>query len=277
MKVELYHTYHTPYIDIELSDEILGFINELVATRTPAEIYQSLQDSKIPGAQRTVQHQVYYQWQQANRKNWRRDDDQVVSAIRLLEELGDKYSHEVFTTANLRALAIYIHASISNLAQNTKEIAIDATFGTNNAGMDLFAVLAEFDGTGTPLAYLFVQKLAPAEAGAMTQVLVKFMEKIRFLGLEPSFVGCDKDKSEINAIQEVWPSAKVQLCFWHAKRAIRAKLHDSTKTESQKHYFPSEAKKLVPSLEICWGSHPTNRFDRQHRYVLIAIVLSDKN
>ena len=56
MKVELYHTYHTPYIDIELSDEILGFINELVATRTPAEIYQSLQDSNIPGAQRTFQH-----------------------------------------------------------------------------------------------------------------------------------------------------------------------------------------------------------------------------
>ncbi|KAI0990844.1 hypothetical protein K3495_g17343 [Podosphaera aphanis] len=143
--------------------------------------------------------------------------------------------------------------------------------------MDLFAVLAEFDGTGTPLAYLFVQKLAPTEAGEMTQVLVRFMEKIRFLGLDPSFVGCDKDKSEINAIQEVWPSAKVQLCFWHAKRAIRAKLHDSTKTESQKHYFPCDAKKLVPSLEICWGSHPTKRFDREHRYVLIAIVLSDKN
>ncbi|KAI0997184.1 hypothetical protein K3495_g11001 [Podosphaera aphanis] len=227
MKVELYHTYHTPYIDIELSDEILGFINGLVATRTPAEIYQSLQDSNIPGAQRTIQHQV-------------------VSETRLLEELGDKYNHEGFTTANLRALAIYIHASISNLAQNTKEIAIDVTFGTNNAGMDLFAVLAEFDGTGTPLVYLFVQKLAPTEAGAMTQVLVRFMEKIRFLGLDPSFVGCDKDKFEINAIQEVWPSAKVQLCFWHAKRAIRAKLHDSTKTESQKHYFPSEAKKLVP-------------------------------
>ncbi|KAI0995204.1 hypothetical protein K3495_g12978 [Podosphaera aphanis] len=142
MKVELYHTYHTLYIDIELSDEIIGFINVLVATRTPAEIYQSLQDSNIPAAQRTVQHQVYYQWQQANRKNWRRDNDQVVSAAHLLEELGDKYSHEVFTTANLRALTIYIHASISNHAQNTKEIAIDAKFGTNNAGMDLFAVLA---------------------------------------------------------------------------------------------------------------------------------------
>ncbi|KAI0996088.1 hypothetical protein K3495_g12092 [Podosphaera aphanis] len=249
MKVELYHTYHTPYIDIELSDEILGFINELVATRTPAEIYQSPQDSNIPGAQRTVQHQV-------------------VSATRLLEELGDKYSHEVFTTANLRALAIYIHASISNLAQNTKEIAIDATFGTNNAGMDLFAVLAEFDGTGTPLAYLFIQKIAPTKAGAMTQVFVRFMEKMLFGGLDPSFIGCDKDKSEINAIQEVWPSAKVQLCFWHAKRATRAKLHDSTKTESQKHYFPSEAKKLVPSLEIFWGSHLTNRFNREHRHIV---------
>ncbi|KAI1001861.1 hypothetical protein K3495_g6344 [Podosphaera aphanis] len=131
---------------------------------------------------------IYYQRQQANRKNWRRDNDQVVSAIRLFEELGHKYSHEAFTTANLRALAIYIHASIPNLAQNTKEIAIDATFGTNNTLMDFFDVLAEFDGTGTPLTYLFVQKLVPAEAGPMTQVLVRFMEKIRFLGLDPSFV-----------------------------------------------------------------------------------------
>ncbi|KAI1007157.1 hypothetical protein K3495_g1059 [Podosphaera aphanis] len=216
MKVELYHTYHTPYIDIELSDEIIGFINELVATRTPAGIYQSPKDSKIPGAQSTVQHQV-------------------VSATRLLEELGDKYSHEVFTTANLRALATYIHASISNLAQNTKEIAIDATFGTNNAGMDLFALLAEFDGTGTPLAYLFVQKLAPTEAGAMTQVLVRFMEKIRFLGLDPSFVGCDKDKSEINAIQELVLRPEFQASFSNLSEdngEVSAFEFDSDETET---------------------------------------------
>ena len=53
----------------------------------------------------------------------------------------------------------------------TKEVAIDATFGKNNAGMDLYAVLAELDGTGVPLAYLFVEKdnsTGPAPAGTMT-------------------------------------------------------------------------------------------------------------
>jgi hypothetical protein len=32
---------------------------------------------------------------------------------------------------------------------------MDSTFGTNNAGMDMFAVLAEAEGTGVPLAYYF--------------------------------------------------------------------------------------------------------------------------
>jgi hypothetical protein len=34
---------------------------------------------------------------------------------------------------------------------------MDATYGTNNAGVELFAVLAEVDGTGVPLAYCLVE------------------------------------------------------------------------------------------------------------------------
>lgn len=42
-----------------------------------------------------------------------------------------------------------------------QELVMDATYGTNSAGMDLFAVLAELDGTGVPLCYMFVQKGDP--------------------------------------------------------------------------------------------------------------------
>ena len=151
----------------------------------------------------------------------------------------------------------------------TKEVAIDATFVTNNAGMDLYAVLAELYGTGVPLAYRFVEKdnsTGPPPAETMTQIIHQSLRPLRQSGLFPSFVGCDKDKSELNAIQQVWPSAKVQLCYWHAKRAIQMKLKDPGRANSLAHYTPEEAQALVPSLEICWGSHPTRRSSKKHRY-----------
>lgn len=40
-------------------------------------------------------------------------------------------------------------------------------------------------------------------------------------GSSPVYFEYEKDYSEINAIHQVWLSADVQLCFWHAKRAIQ--------------------------------------------------------
>ncbi|GES87623.1 hypothetical protein GLOIN_2v1808840 [Rhizophagus clarus] len=36
-----------------------------------------------------------------------------------------------------------------------------------------------------------------------------------------------KDYSQINAAQIIWPSVKIQICLWHAKRAIKKKLADN--------------------------------------------------
>lgn len=180
----------------------------------------------------------------------------------LLEKLGDSYRCEIFHEENINALAIYINASIDALKRTTAEVAIDATYGTNNAGMDLYAVLAELDGTGVPMAYLFVKKdrlTGTAPTGAITQILVKFLRPLQERIIAPLFVGCDKDRSEINAIEQVWPLARIQLCYWHAKRAIKLKLKDYSKTNPLAHYRPGEAQSLVPDLEICWGSHPTRR------------------
>jgi hypothetical protein len=138
--------------------------------------------------------------------------------------------------------------------------------------MDLFAVLAELDGTGVPLAYLFVETLASEDgvkhmdAGAVTHLLDQFLRPLKVSGFDPTFFGCDKDRSEIAAIQQVWPNTTIQLCYWHAKRAIQAKLKDSKKTNTQNHYFPAEAQKLISSIEICWGSLPVRRPDGIHRY-----------
>ena len=146
---------------------------------------------------------------------------------------------------------------------------MDATFGTNNAGMDLFAILAELDGTGIPLAYCFVQTISVEDTrhsgpGALTAILDQFLRVLKSEGLDPAFFGVDKDFSEIAAVKQVFPSAEVQLCFWHAKRAIQQKMRDASKTKTQAKYFPAEAQAIVPSLEICWGSMPTRRPQGDH-------------
>ena len=90
------------------------------------------------------------------------------------------------------ALAFYISDSVNTLSR-AKELAIDVTFGTNNTGMDLFAVLAEVDGTGIPLAYGFMdvfkdnsQGVRQVEPGATTNLLDQFLQPLCEAGFNPT-------------------------------------------------------------------------------------------
>ena len=270
LAIILRHTYHTPYVDHQLSPAVLEFIQARNALSTPAEIYRELQAARPLGWESATSQQVYYQWQQSNSNIWRRNADPFVSAQDLLSERSECASSTYFS-ANMRAIAFYISDSIDVLASRTKELVMDATFGTNSAGMTLFAVLAEVDGTGVPLAYCFMETfednsrgVRQAEPGATTALLDQFLRPLQASGCDPTFFGTDKDFSEIGAIQQVWPNTTIQLCYWHARRAIRAKLASTHQTKSE--YKPLEAHALIPDLEICWGSMPTNRPNGDHRY-----------
>ncbi|KAA8641710.1 uncharacterized protein ATNIH1004_011846, partial [Aspergillus tanneri] len=228
-------------------------INSLVSTKTPSEIYREIR--QIPEGKPVTRHQVYYLWQKANAEIWQRDLDPFVSATMLLSE-DSRYRdhHAVFTAGNLRALGFFASETIEN------------------GGMDLFAVLAEVEGTGVPLAYCLVELLKPppqanpaqkkpirADPGATTYILQQFLERLKNFGFNPRCVAIDKDSSEIAAVTAVWSGVKVQLCYWHVKRAVSTKLNSSKSTNTQNHYRPEEAQKLVSDLEICWGSLPIRR------------------
>ena len=74
--------------------------------------------------------------------------------------------------------------------------------------MSLTAVLAELDGTGVPLCYLFVgttnsnQVSKSADPGATTCILKQFLQPLKNAGYDPIFFDCDKDKAEISAIRQ---------------------------------------------------------------------------
>jgi hypothetical protein len=86
--VSLCHTYHIPYKDIMLPLTVTEFIDERITISTPSEIYRDLEASELPGTALVTRHQVYYRWQLANRKEWRRDADPFTSATLLLVEHG---------------------------------------------------------------------------------------------------------------------------------------------------------------------------------------------
>ena len=69
--------------------------------------------------------------------------------------------------------------------------------------------------------------------------------------IRSNFLSCDKDTSEIKAIQKTFPLAKIQLCYWHALRAMRKKLKENGHTESLNRFHADQAARVVPGLEIC--------------------------
>jgi MULE transposase domain len=218
LALRMRHAHHEPYDTPCLTPEAIRFVDSLVLTSTAAEIWRKLGKAKVPGHEDVTESQVYYRWVNANVGTWRRHQDPLVSAELLLADNNEVHNHEIFTSGNVRGLAMFLKKPMRTLASEAKELAMDATFGTNNAGMDLYAVLAEVDGAGIPLAYLFLEVQVidgtrRADAGAVTHVLDQFLRRTRASGFNPTFFGVDKDTAEISAIRQVWPEANIQLCI----------------------------------------------------------------
>ena len=112
--------------------------------------------------------------------------------------------------------------------------------------MELFAIVTDMLGEGLPLGYLFITTEANAAPLTKQNALTAWMKAIRSLGIEPRFTMSDKDQSEINALREVWPDAKHQLCLWHILRALKRRL---SQNENPILYNALEAHHAFPDID----------------------------
>lgn len=145
---------HKAYVDVALSPELRALIYRHASNRTTTETYQEVRRELRDSMLVVSRSQMYYIWQMANCDQWLRGSDALDSAKNLLQENG-RYGSVKFTEGNVRALCVYATQTIGVLGRSTRQVAMDSTFGTNSSGMDLYAVLAEFEGMGVPARLLF--------------------------------------------------------------------------------------------------------------------------
>jgi hypothetical protein len=123
------------------------------------------------------------------------------------------------------------------------------TVNTNRNNMELFAGVADMLGEGLPLSYLFITTKTNAAPHTKQTALIAWMSAISSLGIDPQFVLSDKDQLEINALKDIWPQAKHQLCLWHILRALKRRL---SQNENPGSYNALEAQDAFPDIDTAF-------------------------
>ncbi len=254
---------HPPYLDKTIPMMVREFIKGNVR-HSPAQIYQMM--LREEGLEEHITDvtvpQVRYFWHNLTCQTWLRDKDPLLSAQIYANEV-ERTKCLLLTCPGYKGLLLINMVATSHLSRPglVQELTMDATYGTNSGAYNLFAVLAEVDGTGIPLAYVFAKPTGDrtlSTSAPLMELLHQVLSRVREEGFDPAFFGCDKDLAEIAAISFVFPNAKIQLCYWHVLRAIRSKLKSYAATSGHI-YDPQQANLLVPELEVCWGSRIDKR------------------
>jgi hypothetical protein len=119
----------------------------------------------------------------------------------------------------------------------------------NATDLELYAVMGEHDNVGIPLAYCLFSTATSITPGKRKIALTSFFGSLRDkYNVHPRFVHTDKDIAEIKGAQAVWTGAKHQLCWWHLKKAVKARLEKSKLSTSV--YHPHLAKAEFDFIDI---------------------------
>ncbi len=108
--------------------------------------------------------------------------------------------------------------------------------------------MAEYDGSGFPLSYCLLSTATSTEIGKRTKALSEWAQHLRdTYGVVPAFAHVDKDMAEIGMLQLSW-RPKIQLCWWHMRRAVGEQLDKKKLTTTP--YNPGPAKSEFPFISL---------------------------
>ncbi|KAF7426653.1 hypothetical protein PC9H_009022 [Pleurotus ostreatus] len=217
-----HHTVHVLYYDVSVPAEALDMVRENLDNATPNELVGRIQ-ALFP---QVTANQIHTAWTVMSEELWKRDDQQLTSAKLLMEDLSDDVEmFNVVIEDGIEQICWGMKQIARPLIGKVVEVGLDATFETNSRHLELYSVLAEFDNAGFLLSYCLLSTASAIEIGKRTRALTRWTTMLRDrYCLNPEFVHVDKDMAEISMSRTVWASAKIQLCWWHLRKALRERL-----------------------------------------------------
>lgn len=95
---------------------------------------------------------------------------------------------------------------------------------TNSKDLELYSIMAEHDNAGFPMTYCLLSTATAIDLGKRKLAIAAWARCLRDMySVKPLFIHTDKDMGEIGASKDVW-EAKINLCWWHLRRAVRTRL-----------------------------------------------------
>ncbi|KAF9023081.1 hypothetical protein BDZ89DRAFT_1193313, partial [Hymenopellis radicata] len=250
----MHHHAHTPYVDINLGQKQKDLIRDLKHL-APSKIWDKILADN-PDNEYT-EKQVYSEWMHQSEKEWRLDNDQVKSAEKLIRSVEDYTTQVIPITPRpgIHAIAFALKEPLDAIGAETTEVAMDSTWKTNQAGYELYSLVAELNGCAVPIAFIFTTSDGTAEPGTKDLMLQDFIDFIAKRCPNIKFTDSDKETSEINAFQAKMPQAKHQLCYWHSIRYIETRLGEDKPPAA---YDPRRANKIFDFIDPTWAPGVTS-------------------
>ncbi|KAJ7048676.1 hypothetical protein C8F01DRAFT_1276477 [Mycena amicta] len=243
---------HLAYRDHSMPDGAVAIVREFAESSRPSDLVERVH-AVYP---RVSNAQIYNAWRTVVERFWKRDDNQMISAKKLLQEFDgvvDVFSPQG-VPADVEILCWGMKQITRRLSARVVEIAMDATYNTNAKQLELYGIMAEFDNAGFPLAYCLLSTTASISRRKRVKALTAFTTCLRdTYDIHPEFTHVDKDMGEISALQDVW-KPKISICWWHiddavTKRLKKAKLSTTRYKAKRAHQqFPFIALDFLPRV-----------------------------
>ncbi|KAF9554480.1 hypothetical protein CPC08DRAFT_644265, partial [Agrocybe pediades] len=209
---------HIAYWWIDVPKDIQEFVKENSKLTMDQLWHKVLKRNGNPAPQYT-RKAIYHIWSEYTSKQWKRDpSDEVKLAKILIDEAHKKsdsiYQVEPITLPEEEGFMVVMFALPDMLCQwggRIREISLGSAWNTNGLHYEVYALLGEVYGSGCPLGYLLIHSSDGDTEGKeryISQLLNYFKNAWQLKAL---FTLTDKDFSEINVFQNVFPEAKHQL------------------------------------------------------------------
>jgi hypothetical protein len=130
---------------------------------------------------------------------------------------------------------------------------------TNSRHLELFTVLGEYDNAGFPLLYCLISTVNATDIRKKMKALAAWESVLRSkYSIIPQFIHVDKDMAEISSCRKTWALAKIQLCWWHLRKAVRARLQLNKLSTTPYNVERARAEYRFISMEFrpCGGADP---------------------